>query len=1418
MKNYTQFVRYLIVFQCINGGKRFFLELFNKRLAKVVNPLFTIFLIAFFSLRVTAQKSFISDGLVGRWEFNDGTGKDLSGNGNDAVLNKNSIYSLGKGQSCIQLLPKTDPVKIPVKENSPLAISRGTICFWLNVGWTDETFLSFNNDAVQLNIYRGDFMARFNGENEFRYGNGILDYDWPKYDMRERAFYGHPRAAVHNQEWHHFAVSYDDEGKRIIGWRDGELISVIDLSTIKTEPLRKKGLKAITLGGAFAGFMDDLRIYNKVLTDTNVRDIYNSNKSIFEGRFDTNEFPKTNSTSYKYRKEDQKFYQAWLQYDAVSNSSAKNFLMNIVAEGSNSTVQTAANELKNSVKTMLGISSQIKRNPDSGSKIIIGTAETSTWIAKNAKKLGLDKIKRDGFIIKTVDIDNAKVLVIAALIPAGVSFGTFDLIRRLQMGQEFKDIDVIENPRVPIRMIDHWSFFRGFYGDIWRGGRNNSIFSWKELANGDTKIIRDWARMMASAGWNAICPSEVNWDFRDNFLEHLNEVEKLAAIFRDYGIKLYWSPSYILALDPATADSLYARVPDFGGYLMKLGSEGQNGDPRPPMANRIADNLKPYGGMCLVRGFVYGNSRYSEPEYRNLIPHDLFAPEDGNFRDNIVLVPKGSAGDWDLSAPIPAIDGGLKKTLRGSELVIDKDFPSSWVEKWKWWLEQDTYRDGPGSLNKYSTHCIMGVSMISPAASWTESPLNMVNYYGLGRLAWNPDLTLDEIYTEWIQQTFGNDKQVVETIKNILFISDDAARKTYMYRGYRGIWLGFDEFLVEHKIPYAINKKGIGPATPILKKRILDQYNPGLRKIYGDSIRGEEFLSSFHFLPYDYRLSIGRTLIEDIYANPAEAIELGITMSKLWETLEGKIDKQRFDFVSQNLDNFIKILKETELKNTTAFEKQTGIKRLDALAGLTKEKLESKKVFNVRHFGAVGDGIANDAPSINKAIDACSKAGGGTVFLPSGIYASGSIHLKSNISLVLDAGAILKAMKELMDPWETNSNDKGLMDAAYYHWEASLIWGKNLENVKIYGPGTLDGSSLTTSSKVPAGTGDKAIALVLCKNVEIRNLNIRQGGHYAILATGCSDVLVDNVNIKTNRDGIDLMQCRNVEVANSHIDAVRYHDGQPAGGDDAIKLGSDLSLGKAIPSENISIKNCFLASGCNALQFGSETISGFSNIRFENITIGSAGKAGIGITSNDGSVIENVFCKNIKMEKTFAPIFIKISDVARVPEGTYKRGKINNITFENIIATDCYSYTRGGEIPSVIWGKPDTPIENIHFKNVSITAKGGNPVADSRINPTENDFRFPTDIKTLPAHAWYLRNVRNISFIDCNFPVEKSDGKPAFVINNGSYLLFDNTTLPVGSDCSARIRLMGTETQNLTIQNCVGMGNRKLESVIDNDF
>lgn len=164
--------------------------------------------------------------LVGRWDFDDGTGKDLSGHGADAVLGGTRIHPLGEGHACIKVLPGDEPLRIPALSDSPLAISRGTVCLWLNMAWVDSpTVLEYSNGAVQFRIYRRHFQPRFIGEDDFKYSSGILDYDWPKYDMREWAFYPHVRAAVGDSQWHHFAVAYDDQAKKIIGWRDGELIS-----------------------------------------------------------------------------------------------------------------------------------------------------------------------------------------------------------------------------------------------------------------------------------------------------------------------------------------------------------------------------------------------------------------------------------------------------------------------------------------------------------------------------------------------------------------------------------------------------------------------------------------------------------------------------------------------------------------------------------------------------------------------------------------------------------------------------------------------------------------------------------------------------------------------------------------------------------------------------------------------------------------------------------------------------------------------------------------------------------------------------------------------------------------------------------------------------------------------------------------
>ncbi len=1332
------------------------------------------------------------DGLVGWWTFDDGTGRDLSGQGNDCALGQARIHPLGPGKACLQLDPERAGASIVVRAGSPLALDQGTFCFWLNMGPKGAgTVLEYDNRAVQMMVYRSHFQPRFRGAEKFSFGNTMLGADWPNFVLRESAFYPHERAVTGEGEWHHFAVAYDPGGRRIVGWRDGEMIAVVDLSTARMEPLRREGLQKIVTGKGFSGLIDELRIYNRPLADDEVKAIHARERGVFAGRNDAVATSRELHV-YSYVEEDRALYRAWLQNRRIAPPKSGQIVRRIVAAGDDPTVQNAVRELASALGEMLGPTESLLE-PQVGPRLVVGTPGTSPWIRAHAAALGLNAVRHDGYVLKTIQEAAGPVAVVAAREPAGVIFGAFDLIRRLQLGADPAHLDHTSSPPIPIRMVNHWDVWRGFPHDDWRGhdpeegdgdlNRSNSIYSWEELRRGDTRRIRDWARLLASAGWNAVCPTEINWEFRNNFLEHLDEVKTLAGIFREYGIRLYWSPNYLLALRQDTADRLYAAVPDFAGYLLKLGSEAQEGDPRPAMVNQIADRLRPHGGRALVRAFVYGKYRYSPDDLRNLNPYAVIGVEDGNYRDNVVIVSKGSPLDWDLSAPIPALDGAIAHNRYGSELVIAKTWPLSWVEKWKWWLEQDNYRRGPGSLNKFDAHCILGVAMINPAPGWAACPLNMVNYYGLGRLAQDPDLTVDQIYTEWIRLTFGDDPMVIATIKTIVLLTDDATRKLYLYRGYRGVWLDRRDRtdLVQNKTPHTLSPQGVGTATPALRDRVLAQYAPALREIYGDPIRGEEFFASFNFLPLDRRLTSGRTVIQDMFANLDEAVRLASQLAQLWRTLEGKIDDRRYRLTLDTLEDFERMAKEECDRTVAGLEAVTRRKHDATVAGLAPASRAESRLFNVRDFGARGDGTGNDATAINAAIEACSAAGGGTVFVSAGIFPTGSIQLRSDVTLALDAGAVLRALPGAMQAWEPNPNDHGLMDPAYYHWRASLLWGEELQNVKILGPGALDGSALTRSSKVPSGTGDKAIALKSCRGVEIRNVTIEQGGHYAILASGCADVVIDNVTINTGRDGLDLMQCRNVMVSNSHINSVRYEDGHPAGGDDAIKLGSDLSLGKVLPSENITVRNCLLASGCNALQFGSETIGEFRDIRFENIRILAAGKAGISITSNDGGVIENVTARDIRMEQTFAPFFIKISDVARVPKETYQRGAIRHLQFENITATDGFSSIRAAEMPSVIWGKPGEPIEHVEFKNVRVVVKGGHPASEAALQPQENEGRFPRDIGAVPAYGFYVRHARDLRFIDCELGFETDDGRAALVLDDADNVLLQTSELQTGA-------------------------------------
>ena len=394
--------------------------------------------------------------------------------------------------------------------------------------------------------------------------------------------------------------------------------------------------------------------------------------------------------------------------------------------------------------------------------------------------------------------------------------------------------------------------------------------------------------------------------------------------------------------------------------------------------------------------------------------------------------------------------------------------------------------------------------------------------------------------------------------------------------------------------------------------------------------------------------------------------------------------------------------------------------------------------FDVRAFGATGDGKTLDSPAINKAIDAASAAGGGTVLFPAGNYLCYSIHLKSDISLYLDAGATIIAADPPaqggggFDPAEPNEWDK-YQDFGHSHFHNSLIWGESLGNIAILGYGRIWGRSLSRGegpqgpgAQTP-GVGNKAISLKNCHNVLLRDFSILHGGHFGVLATGIDNFTLDNLKIDTDRDGMDIDCCRNVRISNCYVNS-------PA--DDGICLKADHALGSSKQTEFVTITNCYV-SGCweigtlldgtykrariggtGRIKFGTESDGGFRNITISNCVF--EGCQGLALETVDGAILEDITVTNISMRDIIsAPIFLRLGRRLRAPDGrpigTLKRVIISNIT--------CSGCSPG--LGSVISGIPGHYVEDVKISNIQVLHHGGGTKEDAAFQPLENEDVYP---------------------------------------------------------------------------------------------
>jgi polygalacturonase len=469
-----------------------------------------------------------------------------------------------------------------------------------------------------------------------------------------------------------------------------------------------------------------------------------------------------------------------------------------------------------------------------------------------------------------------------------------------------------------------------------------------------------------------------------------------------------------------------------------------------------------------------------------------------------------------------------------------------------------------------------------------------------------------------------------------------------------------------------------------------------------------------------------------------------------------------------------------------------GAATLDPARDITAElAIPASRVFDVRFYGATGDGATIDSGAINRAIGAASRAGGGTVWFPPGTYMSYSIRLQSRIRLYLEAGAVILAAEPPARPGAADGYDVAedslasrfpYQDFGHSHWRNSLISGIGLENIAIEGRGLIWGKGLVNGDFEPRhlpamqpGVGNKAIALFGCKNVILRDIAILEAGHFAVLATGTGNIRLEGLTIDTNRDGLNLDCCRGVRVVGCRINS-------PS--DDAICLKSTYALGERVLTEDVFIGDCRL-TGCYRLgsvldgtyrllgdghearanvthrtgriKLGTESLGGFRSIVMENNTV--RGARGIALETVDGGVLEDVRIRGLTMRDVRnAPIFIRLGARLNGPPGTVP-GRLRNISISEV---DCDQIHTA--MPMIISGIPGHRIEGVEMRHIHLRMRGGGTGRMAAILPPEAVRSYPDPEAfgvDLPACGLLARHVRGLTVKDVTLDCARPDKRAA---------------------------------------------------------
>ncbi|WP_201300945.1 alpha-glucuronidase family glycosyl hydrolase [Sunxiuqinia indica] len=635
-------------------------------------------------------------------------------------------------------------------------------------------------------------------------------------------------------------------------------------------------------------------------------------------------------------------YRMWLRYERVGDQQLlekyRKQIQKISLNNDSPTMQVISDELSHGLSGLLGTDIERTLEVNSDGILILGTPENSSSIASLNLQGQLGSLGDEGFLIENKLLDGNEAIVIAANSDIGVLYGTFHFLRMLQTHRDLDEISVYSSPHCKLRLANHWD---NIDRSVERGYAGLSLWEWSTLPNYKHPRYTDFARISASIGINGVAINNVNadtWFITDHFQE---KITVLADIFRPYGIKVYISINYSSPVslgDLNTADPLnseviawwkkktediYSRIPNLGGFLVKADSEGQPGPKtygrdHAEGANMLAELLKPFGGVVIWRAFVYGERQAD----RVREAYDEFVPLDGRFMDNVVLQIKNGPLDFMPREPFSPLLGALPKTNTMIEFQVTQEYLGNGnhlVYKggmFEETLDADTYARGKGStvgkvlageVFDYNTSGMAAVINPGTDRNWTRHPFVQSSWYAFGRLAWDYKLSSEQLAEEWIRQTFSNDKEAIDIMKDLMQVSSEAGVNYREPLGLTHIGTGFHygsaPWSNRSKRFHQADKEGIGYDRTKSGSNAAEQYHSPLSEVFNDIDRTPEmYLLWFHHVDWNHQMKSGRTLWGELVHKYYEGVESVRQMQADWKSLEGLIDQHRFLHVKSLLE------------------------------------------------------------------------------------------------------------------------------------------------------------------------------------------------------------------------------------------------------------------------------------------------------------------------------------------------------------------------------------------------------------------------------------------------------------------------------------------------------------------------------------